>query len=104
MVSTGEPALGTESCEGLTGAVGEVLTNSTKHGQAGRITVFLDKDDDGSVLCTVHGDGSGFDPETTEPGMGMTSSLRAPMARVGGSVSIRFTPGKGAGTLRRAGS
>ena len=96
--------------DALVGAVGEAITNAVKHGDPNRVTVFLDEDDDGetlinaaaqrlgmgrSVVCTVHDDGVGFDPEHTAGGMGIVHSMRAPVEAVGGSVTIRSGPQTG---------
>lgn len=96
--------------DALVGAVGEAITNAVKHGAPNRVTVFLDEDDDGetlinaaaqrlgmgrSVVCTVHDDGVGFDPEHTAGGMGIVHSMRAPVEAVGGSVTIRSGPQTG---------
>ncbi|MEZ5269621.1 MAG: ATP-binding protein [Microthrixaceae bacterium] len=91
------------------GAVGEAITNAVKHGAPNRVTVFLDEDDGEtlinaaaqrlgmgrSVVCTVHDDGVGFDPEHTAGGMGIVHSMRAPVEAVGGSVTIRSGPQTG---------
>ena len=95
--------------DALVGAVGEAITNAVKHGAPNRVTVFLDEDDGEtlinaaaqrlgmgrSVVCTVHDDGVGFDPEHTAGGMGIVHSMRAPVEAVGGSVTIRSGPQTG---------
>lgn len=86
-----------EACAGaVAGAVAEALTNASKHGRAGRATVFLDLTDDGEVFCTVKDDGQGFDPGTTGEGVGLTRSIRGRVAEVGGRTEIDGRPGRGA--------
>ena len=82
--------------EALVGAVGEALTNAGKHGPAGHVVVFVEEDDDGGVFCSVKDDGPGFDPETEEPGIGITRSIRGRVEAAGGRVEIAAAPGEGA--------
>ena len=77
----------------MAGAVREALTNAAKHGQAKRATVFVDVDD--AVFCSVKDDGVGFDPATTTPGLGTTSSIKGPLAALGGRATIDAHPGSG---------
>lgn len=87
------PQVSAPVVEALAGAVGEALTNASKHGHAARATVFVDVDDE--VFCSVKDDGSGFDPVTVTEGMGSTASIRSRMAEVGGSSVIDGRPGHG---------
>ena len=80
----------------VAGAVGEALTNAAKHGGAGRATIYVEPDDDGGLFCSVKDDGQGFDPAATAEGMGISRSIRARLADIGGSVSIESRPGRGA--------
>lgn len=79
--------------EALTGAVTEALTNAHKHGGANQATVFVDVDQE--VFCTVKDNGTGFDPAETKAGTGITESIAARMADVGGSAEIDARPGTG---------
>lgn len=95
LVVVDEPALAGDTADALVGAVGEAVTNAMKHGAVRRVTVFLDTDDSGGVLCTVHDDGAGFDPSTTAHGLGMTNSMCRPVEAAGGTVQVRSRPGAG---------
>lgn len=80
-------------CARLVGAVGEAATNAAKHGGVG-CTVLVLPDDDG-ITVTVHDEGSGFDPEGTDQGVGLRSSIHARIAEAGGTVDIDSAPGRG---------
>ncbi len=88
-------ALAPGAVAALAGAVGEALTNAAKHGAATRAVVFVDPDDDGSVLVSVNDDGRGFDPATTPDGTGLAGSVRGRMDDVGGAVEISSAIGRG---------
>ncbi len=79
--------------EAIAGAVGEALTNAHKHGRATRATVFVDIDDE--VFCSVKDDGHGFDPAAAPPGTGITQSIHARLAEVGGTAEVDARPGTG---------
>lgn len=87
------PEVAPEVVDAVAGAVREALTNAAKHGQAKRATVFVDVDD--AVFCSVKDDGVGFDPATTTPGLGTTSSIKGPLAALGGRATIDARPGSG---------
>jgi len=78
----------------VTGAVGEALTNAAKHGGAGRAVVFVDPGDD-ELFVSVHDDGAGFDPGTTDEGVGLGRSIRGRIGEVGGHVEVVSSPGHG---------
>jgi signal transduction histidine kinase len=86
---------GAEAVAALVGAVGEALTNAGKHGEATRVTVYVEPDATG-VFCSVKDDGQGFDPSTTTEGMGLSRSIRARLVEVGGRVEVDGRPGRGA--------
>jgi signal transduction histidine kinase len=77
----------------LAGAVGEALTNAGKHGAADTVTVFVEPGDDGGLFCAVKDDGAGFDPATTDEGLGITRSIRERLGEVGGRVEVESRTG-----------
>ena len=89
------PRLSDESTRALVGAVSEALTNAAKHGAATTATVYLEADAGGGAFCSVKDDGSGFDPDTTVEGVGLTRSIRGRMREVGGRAEIDGRPGRG---------
>lgn len=100
VVDEDHPPVQAAVVEALAGAVGEALTNATKHGGAGRATVFVDVDDE--VFCSVKDDGAGFDPATAAPGIGITRSIRGRLAEVGGEAEVDGQPGHGVEVRLRA--
>ena len=93
IVDEDHPVVDPQVVEALSGAVGEALTNAAKHGAASRATVFIDVDD--TAFVSVKDDGSGFDPEVAQPGLGTTGSIHGRLASVGGSAEIDARPGSG---------
>jgi signal transduction histidine kinase len=89
------PPLTPDVTAALAGAVGEALTNAGKHGEARHVTVYMEPDADKGAFCSIKDDGSGFDPRDTPEGFGITSSIRARIAEVGGRVEIESVPGAG---------
>lgn len=81
--------------DAVSGAVGEAVANAIKHADASRIVVYVETEDDGEVFASVRDDGVGFDEELTEPGRGITGSIRERMADVGGRSKISSRPGEG---------
>jgi signal transduction histidine kinase len=71
----------------------EALSNALRHASAEHVSVTLSFEDAALTLEVVD-DGSGFDPETTKRGMGL-SNLRSRVASLGGSVRIRSQEGEG---------
>lgn len=94
-----EPAI-----HALCGAVGEALTNASKHGGASKAVVYaepvvdgpIDSGGPGSVFVSVKDDGAGFDATTTEEGQGLGGSIKGRIIEVGGRVEIDGRPGRGA--------
>jgi signal transduction histidine kinase len=86
--------LSTAHVEAVAGAVGEALTNAGKHGAARHVTVYAEPDDAG-IFCSVKDDGEGFDPATTEEGVGLRQSIRARLQECGGRVEVASRPGQG---------
>jgi signal transduction histidine kinase len=95
IVADDVPALKPDVVAALSGAVGEALTNAGKHGEARRVTVYMEPDGDKRVFCSVKDDGSGFDQRCTPEGFGLTNSIRARITEVGGRVEVQSAPGDG---------
>jgi len=90
------PEVASHVIEALGGAVTEALTNAGKHGGANRVTVYVGLDEgSGDVLCSVKDDGRGFDAATTSEGVGMSRSMRARLAEVGGRTDVDGNLGHG---------
>jgi signal transduction histidine kinase len=87
------PALDAVRLEALTGAVREALTNAGKHGQATKVTVFVDPEE--GVFCSVKDNGQGCNPFEIEEGIGISQSIRARMEGVGGRVELAGAVGSG---------
>lgn len=71
----------------------ESLTNVARHAAAGRVGVTLSYLDD-TVLLDVRDDGSGFAPDGSARGFGLTG-MRERLAGVGGSLVVESAPGEG---------
>ena len=71
----------------------EALSNVGRHAEASTCRVSIYRSDEQAVL-EVDDDGKGFDPETIVRGDGL-ANLEARAQALGGTVSIRSTPGKG---------
>jgi len=94
LIADDVPSLTDSERDAVAGSVGEALTNAGKHGEASQVTVFLEPDGRG-LFCSVKDDGVGFDPETTQEGIGVTQSIRGRIDEIGGRVEIRSHPGNG---------
>jgi signal transduction histidine kinase len=77
----------------------EALQNVAKYAGASAATVTLSAVD-GVLSFTVTDDGSGFDPDTTPPGSGLTN-MSDRMAALGGEIEIRSQPGRGTTVIGR---
>ncbi len=81
------------------GAVGEALTNASKHGRAEKATVYAEPADDipqRTVFVSVKDNGSGFDETSVTEGQGVSGSIRGRIIEAGGTVEIDGRPGRGA--------
>jgi signal transduction histidine kinase len=80
--------------EAIAQAVKEALNNVVKHAKTREAWVVATGQGSG-VVVTVADHGCGFDTKTTEPGLGITQSLRNRLAAVGGEAEIDSRPGEG---------
>ncbi len=74
----------------------EATVNAAKWSDASQVSIYGEVDR-GTVMVYVRDRGRGFDPEAVpEDRQGIATSIRARMARFGGSATIRSAPGEGA--------
>jgi signal transduction histidine kinase len=85
---------GNSNVTALLGAVGEALNNVGKHAGAKTVTIYVEPQA-GGLFCSVRDDGRGFDTTSTTEGMGLRESIRARVASVGGTTTVRSWPGDG---------
>jgi PAS domain S-box-containing protein len=76
----------------------EALTNVSKHAQATRVTVRLQREAE-TIACTIRDDGVGFEltgagATRERPGLGLIG-IRERLAVLGGTLSITTRPGRG---------
>jgi signal transduction histidine kinase len=76
-------------------AAREAMVNAAKHAEVGEISVYVEVEP-GEVHVFVRDRGIGFDPDAV-PGdrHGLADSVHGRMARHGGAVRLRSTPGEG---------
>jgi two-component system sensor histidine kinase UhpB len=79
-------------------AVQEALNNATKHAQAKRASIYIEREG-GAVRCLIKDDGVGFDVATTmaqkgQPSLGLLG-IRERIAVLGGKLEIHSMPGQG---------
>ncbi len=80
---------------GLTEATREATVNAAKWSGAPEVSLYAEVETD-AVMVYVRDRGRGFDPESVpEDRQGIAQSIRARLARFGGSVAIRSSPGNG---------
>jgi signal transduction histidine kinase len=73
----------------------EAMVNAAKHAGVTEVSVYCEVEDD-EVNLFVRDRGRGFDPsEVPEDRHGLADSVHARMARHGGTVRLRSTPGEG---------
>ena len=101
------PDLTQSQVDALSGAVGEALTNASKHGDASKVTVYAEPTEDSfieipdaakgaSVFVSVKDDGAGFDTEAATERIGLSRSIRGRLTDAGGYADIKSTVGRGA--------
>lgn len=80
------------------GAVGEALTNASKHGDATKVTVYAEPElgSDASIFVSIKDDGRGFDNATVPEGQGLRRSIRGRLTDLGGRVEVDGRAGRGA--------
>jgi signal transduction histidine kinase len=95
LVVVGDCALN-DGLRALLDATREATVNAAKWSGAPQVSLYAEVEPD-AVMLFVRDRGQGFDPDAV-PGdrQGIAQSIRARMARFGGSVVIRSSPGKGA--------
>lgn len=90
------PTVTPEVRAAISGAVGEALTNASKHGEATSITIFAEPtDEDGVVFCSIKDDGKGFDIDSTAERIGTSRSIKGRLAEIGGQAEISSRVGRG---------
>ncbi len=79
----------------LVAAAREAMVNAAKHAGADEISVYVEVEPD-AIAVFVRDRGCGFDPEAVPADrQGLAGSVRARMARHGGRVRLRTSPGEG---------
>src|SRR5262249_1963917 len=82
--------------EAVCGAVGEAVTNASKHAGVDEVVVRAVLDPrDRALRVSIVDHGRGFDPTVVVPGTGLARSVRGRMAAVGGTVRVDSAPGRG---------
>jgi signal transduction histidine kinase len=90
LVRTGDVPLD-EHVEALVLAAREAMANAAVHSGAGEVSTFVDVGDD-AIALFVRDRGRGFDPAQVSPDShGIAESIRARMARAGGSAELTST-------------
>jgi signal transduction histidine kinase len=87
--------IGDEAQALLARAVGAAVANALEHAQARTVVVFAETDEEGQVFASVRDDGVGFDPDSAGDGHGLTESISARMASIGGHADVRSAAGSG---------
>lgn len=95
------PPIPAETVAALAGALGEAVTNSSKHGGADRVTVFAEPADHAEsappgIFVSVKDNGAGFAATDVQEGLGLSKSIRGRVEDVGGTVTVISRPGRGA--------
>ena len=90
----------------VAGAIGEALTNASKHGEATKVTIYAEPAEDSflpkppaaansTIFVSIKDDGTGFDLDTMTESIGVSSSIRGRIEEVGGTADIDSTVGRG---------
>ncbi len=91
---SGEPRVSQEAKEALYRVAQEALHNTVKHSRATTVALRLGQGA-GFVSLTVQDDGVGFDPAGDFPGHLGLKSMRERAERLGGTLELESSPGKG---------
>ena len=91
---SGEPRVSQGAKDALYRVAQEALHNIVKHSQATTVALRLGQDA-GFVSLTVQDDGVGFDPAGDFPGHLGLKSMRERAERLGGTLELESSPGKG---------
>jgi signal transduction histidine kinase len=84
-----------EGTRGLLDAAREATVNAAKWSGAPQISIYAEVEAT-AVMLYVRDRGCGFDPDAVSPDRhGIAQSIRARMARIGGSAVVRSAPGQG---------
>ncbi|SFA80846.1 Histidine kinase-, DNA gyrase B-, and HSP90-like ATPase [Amycolatopsis marina] len=75
-------------------AVREALRNTRKHAHTDKVVVRVEERD-GGLTTIVRDHGAGFSQESRPPGFGISESIKARLAEVGGSARVESAPGAG---------
>jgi signal transduction histidine kinase len=99
LVTSGPLSLPPDRLDAIVGAIREALLNVAKHAAARRVWVTALAEPDGTVSVCVRDDGTGFaydEAELARNGkLGLAISIRARVARFGGTAVIDSRPGWG---------
>lgn len=98
-----EPDLPAEHKEALYRVAQEALHNIVKHANASTVLLRLTTQN-GLHLLEIHDDGKGFDPTVAFPGHLGLSTMQERMAKIGGTITIESTVGKGTSICARIGT
>jgi signal transduction histidine kinase len=74
--------------------VQEALTNATKHAQAEKVIILLERNEAGDILLHIEDNGQGFDATVKPKGMGLLG-MRERVEALNGKISLASTPGSG---------
>lgn len=107
VVSGDVPELSSDQIHALGGAVGEALTNASKHGEATSATIYAEPVDGvfttappgapaAEMFVSVKDNGSGFDPSAVTESIGLSRSIRGRIEEAGGVADVESAPGRGA--------
>jgi signal transduction histidine kinase len=85
-----------DALRGLLDAAREATVNAAKWSGADQVSVYAEVEPD-TVMLYVRDRGRGFEPDAVPEGrQGIAQSIRARMARCGGTALVRSAPGEGA--------